>query len=405
MGLVFGVIVFIFALHVSFLYLKFIDFKKQKVYQTTGVVEALYPKTNKNNKRYHVLRLKTNHFTIYSTSWKNPLHVKKDQLVNFSFLAKNVSFLDFLKKRFFAPTFKYSLAPSKQNSLTHFALFIKNQHQAKELQEFYLALFLAKPIGKELRIKVQNWGISHLIAISGFHLGVLFGVMFFLFKLIYKPMQDRFFPFRDIKVDLSIVIFCILCFYLYIIDFTPSFLRAYVMSLLGFFFFLRYFKVLSFTNLSLTIALILAFYPSMAFSVGFWFSVGGVFYIFLYFHHFQSRFSNILHAIFINIWVFLGMNVPVYWFFGYVSWQQFGSIPLSILFVPFYPFVMLLHLFGVGNLLDSMLTWLLHVNIGGKEIVLSSWHVGSYIVLSLVSIFNRFLAVATVCSGIVVFFM
>lgn len=402
---IFGILFLIFCLHVSFEYIKYQSFTQYKVHKTVGVVENIYQKINKNNNPYHVLRLKTDSFTIYSTLWKKPLHVKRDSAIKFSFFTKNISFTDFLKKRFFTPTFKYKAIKTKETFSHTLFKFINKQHKTFQMQELYSALFLAKPIGKKLRAKVQNWGISHLIAISGFHLGVLFGVMFFIFKLFYKPLQDRFFPYRDLRFDLSIFIFFLLSFYLYLIDFTPSFLRAYVMSMLGFFFYMRYFKVVSFTNLSLTIALVLAFFPNLAFSVGFWFSVGGVFYIFLYFYHFKDSFSNLTHTILINIWVFLGMNVPVYWFFGYVSWQQFGSIILSILFVLFYPLAMVLHLFGIGGLLDEPLTALLHVSIEGRYIVLSDWYAIGYIILSLISIFNRYLATAVVLSGVVIFFM
>lgn len=401
----FGALIVIFALHVSFIYFEYLNFSKYKVHRTKGIVENIYQKTNKNNKPYHVLRIKTDEFTIYSTTWKKPLHVKKNSSIKFSYFAKNVTFIDFLRKRFYAPTFKYQASKTQKNFSSTIAHFIEKQHEATQMKEFYLALFIAKPISKELRVKVQNWGISHLIAISGFHLGVLFGVLFFTIKLLYKPLQDRFFPYRDAKFDISLVVFLLLSFYLYLIDFTPSFLRAYVMSLLGFFFYVRYFKVVSFINLALTVTLILAFYPSLVLSIGFWFSVSGVFYIFLYFHHFQDKFSNLTHGILLNIWVFLGMNIPVYTIFGYVSWQQFGSIPLSILFVLFYPPAIVLHLLGVGGVLDGYLQQLLDVEFAGRYVELSSWSAFGYMILSLVSILNRYLAIFTICLGLIVFYM
>ena len=82
------------------------------------------------------------------------------------------------------------------------------------------------PISKELREDITKWGIAHLVAISGFHLGILSAILFFLLKPIYTFFQDRYFPYRNRTDDLAFIVFLLLGSYAYFIDMTPSVVRA-----------------------------------------------------------------------------------------------------------------------------------------------------------------------------------
>ena len=55
-----------------------------------------------------------------------------------------------------------------------------------DIKELFNALFLATPINKSLRDKCVDFGVSHLIALSGFHLGVLSFVLYWVVYLFYK---------------------------------------------------------------------------------------------------------------------------------------------------------------------------------------------------------------------------
>lgn len=398
----FGILGLIFCLHVGFKFYEYKNFLSQNIHYE-GEVLSRYQKTNKNNKTYEVLKISTKNHTIYTTLWKKSLHVKQRDRISFKISKKNISFLDFLSNRFYAPIYALHVKDIKKNTLkVKLINFIYSQHKSEDMKQLYSALFLASPINKNLRVKIQHWGISHLVAISGFHLGVIYGFLFFIFKIIYGFFQDKYFPYKDANFHIGLILFSILAFYAYLIDFAPSFLRAFVMSLLGFFFYLRYFKVLSFTTLSLTIAILLAFFPDLVLSIGFWFSVMGVFYIFLYVHHFKFKWYD---TIFLNIWVFLAMVIPVHFWFAYTSWQQFSSIILSIVFIVFYPLILCLHVIGYGGIFDEILEKFLNISFEGKEIFTPFWLFILYIALSIFSIFNRYLAIFTVGLGFLYFLM
>lgn len=396
----FGLLTLIFFLHVSYKYYLYRDFLQHKSPLYNGTVLSFYEKRNINNRPYHVLKISTPNQTIYTTLWKKHLHVKVGSHIEFRIIQKNITFLDFLSKKFYAPIYALHV---KKGKTIRFKIknFISNQHEDEQMSQLYSALFLATPIDKNLRQKIQNWGISHLVAISGFHLGVIYGAMFFLLKIIYGFFQNRYFPYRDLNFDIGIFIFIVLAFYAYLIDFAPSFLRAFVMSLVGFYFYIRYFRVISFMTLAVSVAFLLAFFPYLLLSLGFWFSVMGVFYIFLYLHHFKFKWWD---SIFVNIWVFLAMVIPVHGWFAYTSWQQFGAILLSIVFVLFYPLAFLLHVIGYGGVLDSQIIKLLNISSGGADISTPLWLVGVYLILSLGSILNRYLAIFTVSLGALYFF-
>ncbi len=395
----FGVLFCLFLLHVGFEYFSYKEFKNLQPF-FKGVVTQAYMKKSKYGKPYQVAKVETSDFSLYTTFWKKSLHVKQDDRVRFKIVTKKISFLDFLSKRFYAPIFSVS-SYKMSNFKTKLKAYIKSQHQNPHIGELFSALFLATPISKDMRQNIQKWGISHLVAISGFHLSVIYGALFFVFKLFYGFLHDRIYPYRNIYFDLGIVIFMCLGFYMYLIDFAPSFLRAFVMSLLGFYFYIKHVRIFSFLNLAFAVSLILVVYPHLLFSIGFWFSVMGVFYIFLYFHHFS--FSKWFDLVFLNIWVFLGLIIPIHFWFSYVGLGQFASIALSIFFIPFYPLAFLAHLFGVGGFMDVWLEDFFYYPLSGVDIATPLWAFVLYIIFSFLAIFNRFIALFCVGIGLLYF--
>ena len=198
-------------------------------------------------------------------------------------------------------------------------------------------------------------------------------------------------------------------FYLFLLDFTPAFLRSLLMSALAFLFLVENLKIFSFWTLFLTIIISICFMPNLVFSVGFYFSCLGVFYIYLYLHHFNNLFKStkigiLKHILVFNIYVFFAMNIPVYYYFNTFAFSQIAVIPIGYIFTIFYPLSLFLHIFGAGNLMDELLLNFLNYNIKTYEIFIPPMLFYSLNLLNFVAIKNRLVAILLPIFGIIPIF-
>ncbi len=381
--------VMLFAIHIYLRYSSYLDFHQNKFFHTTAVVLNHYQKQKKNGKLYHVLKLKSDNGAVFYTTNYEDIIDLNGRKIRLGIITDKVDFWNYLHT-FYVPSYDIRIDEKGDSIKDDIAAFIQKQHEQNMTKELFLALFLAKPISKPLRAAVSKLGISHLIAISGFHLGVLFGLLYFLFRYPYHFLQNRYFPYRNMQFDLTMFIFVILASYLYMLDFIPSLLRSFVMLVYGFLLFHRHFKILSFEVLFVTIVTILVLFPSFIFSIGFWFSVAGVFYIYLFLEYF-SHLKNWQIVILLNIWVFLLMIPIVHRFFDTFTFHQLYSPLLSIGFGIFYPVEMFLHLIGQGDLLDGWIIKLLNQNICVYHFKTPLWYLMTYLLISLGAVYEKHL--------------
>lgn len=400
----------IFAFNVALEWLKFKDFKESK-HQNLQNVRVLqsYEKTNKKGRTYRVLKLEAKDFSFYTTT-KLENDIKRHQNLNLRIINTGVNFKDYLSKSFYMPSYDFNITNPDTTPRNAIMSYFLKQHQDEKIIEFYGALFFALPVSLQLRTDVNYYGIAHLIAISGYHIALIFSLIFFVFAPVYGFFQRRYFPYRNARFDLSVGIFVFLLFYAYLIGFVPSYIRSLVMALWGFYLLIKNVKILSFVNLFLSVLLCLALFPQLLFSVGFLFSVMGVFFIFLYLHHFAKFwrggwFNNAINVILLNIWTFFAMIVPVLHFFPLVSFQQILAIFLSAVFVVFYPVVLVLHLMGFGGLLDTALGAFFSFKMYAIDLPLPLWLFLAYLVLSLCSIGSKALALLCVSLNLIPFIM
>ncbi|MBZ7996776.1 hypothetical protein AVCANL279_05505 [Campylobacter canadensis] len=131
--------------------------------------------------------------------------------------------------------------------------------------------------------------------------------------------------------------------------------------------------------------------PSFLFNIGFFFSCLGVFYIFLFLHHF--KFKSLLNALYFESFVFLAMIIPVLYFFPLISFQQFLAILITPLFVVFYPLVLFLHIINCGALFDGYLLKFLAFKMAGDYFHLEFKYFILYLILSFLAIFNKHLLI------------
>ncbi|MFW2606351.1 ComEC/Rec2 family competence protein [Aliarcobacter butzleri] len=265
---------------------------------------------------------------------------------------------------------------------------IENNHQDEKIIELFNALFLAVPVSKELRDVITAYGIAHVVALSGFHLVVLSFVIYWILYFPYKFFQDRYFPYRNRKLDILLITIAILFYYLILTDIVPSLLRAFVMFCLGIYLLRSNIKILSYMTLFYTFLIVIAFYPKYIFSIGFWFSIFAVFYIYLFIQYFKN-YNKWLLFIFFNIWMFLIFNPIVHYYFPQTSYEQFYSIPITIFFNFFYPAEIFAHIFGFSDYFDEYLKIFIEYKIFVYEVFTPLYFYILYLFVSFLSIWSK----------------
>jgi len=374
------VLVFLSIFSLGFQYFKYKNLTSQLLHVTDAKVLNHYEKHKSNGRAYDVFKLKSDEgYTFYTVAWKKK-DIQIGSLVRVKFKTNKISFYKYLKN------------------------FFAIKHKTQDLKEIFSALFFATHIQKSTRGKIQKLGISHLVAISGLHLGMISAILYFLLGIFYRFFQDRYFPYRNSKADLAFAVFAILFYYLYLIGFYASFLRSFVLSLFGFFLFSKNIKIISFVTLLLSIIFILILFPRLIFSISFWFSVSGVFYIFLFLKHF-SKMPKYLIFVILNFWVYVMMMPIVHFIFKVFTPLQLFSPLLSMLFVVFYPLELALHVVGFGGIFDGYLLDLLNLQTTAYEITTPLWFLVVYISVSILGIFNKWLALLTFFGAAAIFFI
>lgn len=370
----------LFSVNIFFEYLSYTKLKSSPIFQTNAQVINIYFK-----KDYNVLKLKSEDFEFF-TSVSKDIDFQKLDYVSISLITTQISFYNYLKN-FYANSF--NLYKLNKNSLKKdINNFIYSQHTNQNISEIFSAIFLAVPTNTYLRDVFSVYSISHLIAISGFHLAVLSAVIYFMLYYPYSFIHKRFFPYRNIRYDLVLFSIIILFFYLLFTNLVPSLLRAFVMMCFGLFLLRSNLKLISFETLFLTLLLVIALFPKYMFAISFWFSIIGVFYIFLFIKYFQNQ-NKIWMLLFFNFWIFFSFNPIVHYFFGVTSWIQLLSPFTTMIFTIFYPLELFLHMIGVGNLLDSFLIDFINIKYQTKDIMTPFWFFMVYVFISFFSIWSK----------------
>ncbi|GMB90712.1 Competence locus E ComE 3 [Helicobacter ailurogastricus] len=373
-------------------YQEYRTLSSKKPLELHAQVVLQYPKND-----YFVLKLKDAHGNNFYTTSKEDIKDLTLSFVKAWGKMRPCSFWQFLKACYFY-TFRLSLSP-KDDPTILWRNFINAQHTSPLTANFYRTLFLADPLDKNLRQVVVGFGVSHLIAISGFHLGVLSAFFFYLLSLPYQFLQQRYFPYRNRYFDLMAGVLVLLLGYLILLHFQPAFLRAFVMALVGFILVYGGVALVRFELLGLSGLACLAFEPSFVRHAGFWLSIGGVFYIFLFIKH-MPKMPVWLYALLFNSLIFIQMLPLAHAFFAPFGVAQLSGIVLSFVFVVFFPLVLSLHALHLGGLLDPYLLPLAHLSLHLKSFFTPSWFLLPYLFLSLLGVRFMWAYVALGVAGV-----
>ncbi|MDN5097289.1 ComEC/Rec2 family competence protein [Aliarcobacter butzleri] len=377
------IFILFFALLINILleYGKYLEFMDEEVFETKVEVLNIYQKDD-----FDILKLKSSNFEFFTNMPKNE-EIKRFDLLNILIVSRNIDFIDYLKG-FYTKTIYFDELQKEQTFKDKIIKNIKNNHQDEKIIELFNALFLAVPVSKELRDVITAYGIAHVVALSGFHLVVLSFVIYWILYFPYKFFQDRYFSYRNRKLDILLITIVILFYYLILTDIVPSLLRAFVMFCLGIYLLRSNIKILSYMTLFYTFLIVIAFYPKYIFSIGFWFSIFAVFYIYLFIQYFKN-YNKWLLYIFFNIWMFLIFNPIVHYYFPQTSYEQFYSIPITIFFNFFYPAEIFAHIFGFSNYFDEYLKIFIEHKIYVYEVFTPLYFYILYLFVSFLSIWSK----------------
>ena len=404
--LVAGILAAIIFARLAFLYVEYREFVSKPFYYTQATVLLQYSKKSRG-KSYDVLKLEdTEGRKFYTTMrYSRPLAGKIVRVKMFP--SESITFADYLGT-FYLKTVLKEVGEEPESRKKRVLEQIASQHDDPEMAAFYQAIFLAAPVPGELRKKISGLGVSHLVALSGFHLTILWGLVYGLLSLFYVPMQRRWFPYRFKLLDLGVVTLAVLGAYLCFVGSPPSLLRSYTMLAIAWLMLLLGIELLSFEFLAFVVLLLLALFPGLIVSLGFWFSVIGVFYIYLLIYRSQQaggfwagKWTISLFSI--PVGMFILMLPVVHGFFGATTGWQLLTPLLSLLFVPFYPLAIGLHLIGLGGLFDSALAGLFSLPSEFREHLLPAWAVGVYLLFSLGAVWSRILFALTLGSAFLYF--
>ncbi len=382
-----GVLALIILLRLGWEYRSWQDFVSRPLFYTHAVILATYPPTQKGRKAT-VLKLRTEAGrTIYTTAWRKGL-VRGERLYLQLLPGPRIGFWDYLGGMYCKSRIKRT-QPPERTLRTRLGEWIADQHADGRLADLYRGLFLAEPIPRSLRMPIAGLGVSHLVALSGFHLGILWGVLYGVLLMIYRPFQQRFFPYRYALRDVGGAVMLLLGGYLWLTGSPPSLLRAYAMLLAGWGLVLMGIELVSFPFLMTVGMVLLALFPPLIVSLGFGLSMAGVFYVFLLLRYCQHLDTWRVSLVCIPVGIFLLMQPIVHGVFGVTTPWQLLSPLLSILFVLFYPLAFVLHLIGQGGMLDGSLADLFTLVGESHEHLLPWWGMIGYIGLSLLAVWRR----------------
>lgn len=376
---------FILAISLLLEYKNYYEFNRFDSVPLEATVLKQYVKS-KNNRTYQVLKLRNDEGVTFYTTAKKSLEDIREKKIKIIIWPKELTFLSYLSS-FYANS---KILEIYENHTTKQELnnYISNAHEDKSIANIYHALYSATPLESESQTIFSNLGISHLLAISGFHLGVLSALLYFLIRPIYSFFQDRFFPYTNGSRDTFFIVATILLGYTLFLDTPPSLIRAFGMLLVGFLLYDRGIKIISMQTLFITIMLLLAFFPRLFFSLGFWLSSAGVFYIFLFFLYFKTL-SKLWQFLLLPIWVYLLMLPYSLAIFNNFSVFHPLSIIWTTLFTLFYPLSILAHIVDYGAIFDASLLWLLDLGKDGNRVELDIYLFVLYLLLSFMAIFYK----------------
>jgi len=214
----------IILIRLAFEYQEYQEFISKPFYYTEATLLQEQTKT-KDHKIYKILKLKDRDGRVFYTA----TYSKEDfvgKLLRVKIVpTEDISFGDYLGV-FYVKSRVKIVGDTPATIKDLFIDGVASQHSDSRVNSFYQAIFFATPLDRPLRDDISALGVSHLVALSGFHLSILWGVIYGILAILYRPLQQRYFPYRMMLLDMGIVTLIALGYYLWFVDSPPSLMKS-----------------------------------------------------------------------------------------------------------------------------------------------------------------------------------
>jgi competence protein ComEC len=147
-------------------------------------------------------------------------------------------------------------------------------------------------IPPHVRDKFIKSGTAHILAISGLHMSILAGILYFLIRRLFLYI-GCIAPNINASVVSAVFTIPFLFLYLALSGFSPSAIRAFIMSAICLFSIIMGKRAISLKNISVAAFLILLFDPGSLFHVSFQLSFAAVLTLISFYESYQEKLSNL----------------------------------------------------------------------------------------------------------------
>ncbi|OHU96870.1 DNA internalization-related competence protein ComEC/Rec2 [Pseudoalteromonas byunsanensis] len=242
---------------------------------------------------------------------------------------------------------------------------------------------------------MQRLGLSHMLAISGLHVGIVYGLFFYISKLLafslsfcFKASEQK----RNINVLHTLNGLFFAGFYVFLSGFGVSAFRAFIMLSVLVAAYVYAWRVVNYRTLLFALCTVLLFDPFALLNPGLYFSFIAVYVIFAIANSSSNRLksSHFLLRLLVLQLVLGVILAPVssFYFYG----VSLGSVFTNLIFIPLLTFLLLPALFLVlaflyfnlnthwYNFFDHTVNWVLEIctdtlaNSGWLETIPFDWH-------------------------------
>ena len=375
------------ALHFYFFY----DFDTQisndkYIYQTKLMIEDVISDKRPQYIKAKILTLDDKSYT-YFTAPNAMLSVNAEQLLSVgdTFDAtihlkpfrsnKNLDVFDNERYAFTQKIFFKGKILNKQLVITYkkehsrvfgYRKFIQTTYKNTQLQWLYYALLTGDKslMSFDNKQLMQSLGLSHLLAISGLHIGLIFGFGYITTQFLFKKINYVGNQTKNLSIIYSFVGFVTAFIYVYLSDFLVSATRALIM--LGCYLLLYFLakQPLRWRSILFALVIVLLINPFNVLNPGLYFSFLAVAIIFIVVNKipvFNASFLNkIIALVFIQLALFIGLMPLSLYFFNGVS---LAGLVLNLIAIPLLSFIimpMLIIITLISSVLDiSILIWVL----------------------------------------------